>query len=272
MTKAKTLAHSISSLPELTKEKASSVLEFVQVRRTMLRDKARDKAREAQDFAEKNAKAALALRDDAVAAAKLRAGALHASASERLANGSTKAREFAAGARASVEERLEPVARRTAEVVACTRTGLDSAKAKTSELAANPDVRATAKSAAGGAALLGASGGAAGFTGGAAIGAALGLVPAVFTFGLSIPLGAAIGGSAGLCVGTAVGSTVGFVGGGATGGAYAKKAEIRQTTARAIKASSDYVADTVAASAGAVKSTAATAYRRANAMVGRSKE
>jgi len=80
-----------------------------------------------------------------------------------------------------------------------------------------PNVKVTVASAAGGAAVVGASGGLTGMTAGAGIGAALGVVPAIFTFGLSIPIGGVIGGTIGLCAGTAVGGSAGLVGGGAAG-------------------------------------------------------
>lgn len=83
--------------------------------------------------------------------------------------------------------------------------------------ASRPDVKASAACAAGGAAVLGASGGLMGLTTGAGFGAAVGIIPAIFTFGLSIPIGAMIGGGTGLCVGTTVGGGVGFIGGGAVG-------------------------------------------------------
>lgn len=85
------------------------------------------------------------------------------------------------------------------------------------DLAADPKARATAVSAAGGAATLGVTGGVAGFVSGGLCGAAAGVVPAFFTFGLSIPIGAALGASTGLCAGTAVGGSTGLICGGAAG-------------------------------------------------------
>eukprot|EP00927_Polykrikos_kofoidii_P013470 TRINITY_DN15873_c1_g2_i1.p1 TRINITY_DN15873_c1_g2~~TRINITY_DN15873_c1_g2_i1.p1 ORF type:complete len:577 (-),score=89.85 TRINITY_DN15873_c1_g2_i1:421-2151(-) len=81
-------------------------------------------------------------------------------------------------------------------------------------IAADAGVQAVAKSATGGAVILGTTGGVAGLMTGGFVGATVGVVPALFTFGLSIPLGAAIGGGAGLCVGTVAGGSAGFFGGG----------------------------------------------------------
>lgn len=128
------------------------------------------------------------------------------------------------------------------------------------DAAADPRVQCTAASAAGGAVAVGATGGATGLAAGSAIGAAVGVVPALFTFGLSIPIGAAIGGGAGLVMGTAVGSTVGAVGGGAAGyKAYSNKDEIRSSvssTMTKVGDASDYVKDSVSASASSAKEVA----------------
>jgi hypothetical protein len=85
------------------------------------------------------------------------------------------------------------------------------------QVAADERFQATAKSAAGGAFALGATGGGAGLLAGGTVGVAIGILPAIFTFGLSIPICGVVGSGAGLCIGTAAGSTVGFLGGGAAG-------------------------------------------------------
>jgi len=95
-----------------------------------------------------------------------------------------------------------------ADMKAKVQQAAEIAKAKSSEakdglrsLAANEKAQVTAKSAAGGAVVLGAGGG--------AVGTGLGVVFAPFTLGLSIPIG--------FCVGTAAGGTAGLVTGGAAG-------------------------------------------------------
>lgn len=85
------------------------------------------------------------------------------------------------------------------------------------EVVADPRVQMTAKSAVGGAAVLGATGGATGMVSGSVLGSAVGLVAAPFTFGLSIPIGAACGGGAGACIGSVVAGGAGLIGGGAAG-------------------------------------------------------
>merc|ERR1719387_2858406 len=87
-------------------------------------------------------------------------------------------------------------------------------RARASSAAADPTVRRTSASAAGG--------------------AAVGVVPAIFTFGLSIPVCAVIGGGAGLAAGTAVGSGAGAVGGAAVYSGYHHREELKRRAGGAV--------------------------------------
>jgi len=199
--------------PESTKERISFFVEFAKVRSAILQDR----VGEAVEAVRSKAAAAVERKEAAVASVRCRVSSAVASTGSAIA------------ARVPA-----PVAWRTAKLKASGEAALARAQAKTSELAANPDVRFAAKSGAGGAAVLGTSGGAVGLTAGSAIGALVGFVPALFTFGLSIPIGAAIGGGAGLCIGTTLGSAVGFVGGSAVGSAYSRRTEIAEKVAAAL--------------------------------------
>lgn len=88
-------------------------------------------------------------------------------------------------------------------------------------------VFATAVSATGGAAVVGAAGGTAGAAVGGAIGVALGVVPALLTLGLSVPIGGFIGAGCGFLMGSAAGAVAGAVGGGTVGyGVFKNRADI----------------------------------------------
>merc|ERR1719384_102131 len=73
------------------------------------------------------------------------------------------------------------------------------------EVVSDKGVQATAASAVGGGAVLGAGGAATGLAVGGVVGAVVGVVPAIFTFGLSIPFCAVVGGGCGLAAGAVAG-------------------------------------------------------------------
>merc|ERR1719166_27072 len=102
-----------------------------------------------------------------------------------------------------------------------------STKAKMTEVVSDKGVQATAASAVGGGAVLGAGGAATGLAVGGAVGAAVGVVPAIFTFGLSIPFCAVVGGGCGLAAGAVAGGTAGVVAGAGGYQAYSRRETIR---------------------------------------------
>merc|ERR1719245_765368 len=106
------------------------------------------------------------------------------------------------------------------------------AKAKIIEVVSDKGVQATAASAVGGGAVLGAGGAATGLAVGGAVGAAVGVVPAIFTFGLSIPFCAVVGGGCGLAAGTVAGGTTGVVAGAGGYQAYLRRETIRGTVVK----------------------------------------
>jgi len=251
--KAQALAHSAASLalarlPEPAREQACLAAEVVNVRMGMLGDTVKTHVQCAKEYSCEKA-----------VLAEQRLEALKSSVSSNIDHGRAKAHIVATEVGTQIAARVpEPVSRKASEVADYTTAKYEMAKAKASDLAADPDIRTAAKAAVGGAVAVGASGGAVGATAGSAIGAAVGVVPAIFTFGLSIPICAAIGGGVGLSVGTAVGSTVGLVGGGAAGGVYAKRTEVCQTVTEAVSTANTYVSDTTKASKEFVSSKVAT--------------